>query len=341
MHTPQISVITAVYNGARFLEETIRSVLSQSFSDFEYLLVDDGSTDNSVAVIESFSDTRIRLIKHTKNQGVVAARSTAFAYARGEFVALTDQDDVSLANRFTAQINFLRTHTDIDLAACWEIEAIESEGGGNVEKVKKFRRYEGKQLHYALLFRNPIGNSTLMVRREKVPVPAYNPEYALCEDYNFIVKMGQGGGLALMPQKFVVWRDHGGNFSTIKAKEMKCLAMRLQGEQLLRLGIDCSNDELLLHNSIAILPRIESIDQQRAIAQWLNKLIREVDIENADRQVFKKVIAQEWFDCAQRSAHLGFEAWKVFHQAKLVSRDDPDVTAQALFKLWLKCLIKR
>ncbi len=341
MHTPQISVITAVYNGARFLEETIRSVLSQSFSDFEYLLVDDGSTDNSVAVIESFSDTRIRLIKHSKNQGVVAARSTAFAHARGEFVALTDQDDVSLAHRFETQIDFLRTHKNIDLAASWEIEAIESEGGGNVEKAKKFRRYVGKQLHFALLFRNPLGNSTLMVRREKVPVPAYIPEYALCEDYNFIVKMGQGGGLALMPQKFVVWRDHGSNYSTIKAKEMKPLARRLQGEQLLRLGIDCTSDELFLHNSIATLPRIESIDQQRAIAQWLHKLIREVRLENVDLQVLKEVVAQEWFDCAERSAHLGLDAWQVFHQAKLAVRGQPDVTAQALCKLWLKCLIKR
>jgi Glycosyl transferase family 2 len=341
MHIPQISVITAVYNGARFLEETIRSILAQSFSDFEYVLVDDGSTDGSVALIESFSDPRIRLIKHARNQGLVAARNTAFANARGEFVALTDQDDISLVDRFKMQIEFLRRHENINLAASWEIEIVEQVNKRRVEKVKKFRHYAGKQLHYALLFRNPLGNSTLMVRRAHVPVPPYSPQYPLCEDYNFIVNMGRSGGLALMPHKLVVWRDHGNNYSTVKADEMKSLAIRLQAEQLSRLGVHCSQDELALHNSIATLPKIESIDQLRAIADWLNKVIHEVSINEADRGALKAVVFQEWFDCAQRAAHLGFSTWQVFRKSQIVFGGEPEKNSGAHFKLWLKCAIKR
>jgi glycosyltransferase involved in cell wall biosynthesis len=110
MKAPRISVITAVYNGSKYLAQTIDSVLAQSFRDFEYILVDDGSTDSSREIIAGYKDPRIRLISHEQNRGLVAARNTAFAHACGELIALTDQDDISKPERFERQVAFLDAH---------------------------------------------------------------------------------------------------------------------------------------------------------------------------------------------------------------------------------------
>jgi glycosyltransferase involved in cell wall biosynthesis len=336
MKAPRISVITAVYNGSKYLAQTIDSVLAQSFRDFEYILVDDGSTDTSREIIASYKDPRIRLICHDQNQGLVAARNTAFAHARGELIALTDQDDVSKPERFERQVAYLTAHPKIALAATWEIEIFEATGQ---EKVKKFRDYVDFELSYALLFRNPLGNSTLMLRKSKVPTPAYALNYPLCEDYNFIAKMSWIGGVALMPEKLVVWRDHGANYSTQKAAEMKQLAVRLQGELLEHLGVPFTDEQLQFHHAIAFAPSIDTLSTLERISDWLNLVQTKAAIEVGHTNSFRNALAAEWFDCAQRAAHLGLDAWKIYRRSPLAIH--PRVGLAAKIKLWLKCLMKR
>src|SRR5690242_18871494 len=105
---PTVSVITAVYNSKRFISRTLNSILGQSFSDFEYILVDDGSTDDSAAIIESVGDPRVRLLRNDRNQRLVYTRNRAITAASGEFIAITDHDDVSLPTRLAEQVAYLR-----------------------------------------------------------------------------------------------------------------------------------------------------------------------------------------------------------------------------------------
>jgi glycosyltransferase involved in cell wall biosynthesis len=336
MKAPRISVITAVYNGSKYLTQTIDSVLAQSFRDFEYILVDDGSSDNSREIIASYKDPRIRLIHHEQNQGLVIARNTAFAHARGELIALTDQDDMSKPERFERQVTFLEAHPAIALVATWEIEVFEATGQ---EKVKKFRDYADFELSYALLFRNPLGNSTLMFRRSKVQTPAYALNYPLCEDYNFIAKMSWIGGVALMQEKLVVWRDHGANYSTQKADEMKHLAIRLQGELLEHLGVPFTDEQLRFHHAVAFAPRIDSLLTLERISEWLSFIQTTAEIKAAHAESFRNALAAEWFDCTQRAAHLGVGAWNIYRRSPLAVH--PRIALSERIKLWLKCLLKR
>jgi glycosyltransferase involved in cell wall biosynthesis len=336
MKAPRISVITAVYNGSKYLSQTIDSVLAQSFGDFEYILVDDGSTDSSREIISAYKDPRIKLICHEQNKGLVAARNTAFVHARGELIVLTDQDDVSKPERFERQVAYLDAHPEVALAATWEIEIFEATGQ---EKVKKFRDYVGLELRYALLFRNPLGNSTLMIRRSKVQTPAYALNYPLCEDYNFIAKMSWIGGVALMPEKLVVWRDHGANYSTQKAAEMKQLAIRLQGELLEHLCVPFTNDQLQFHHAIASVPKIDSLATLERVSDWFSFVQTKATIEAAHAESFRNALAAEWFDCTQRAAHLGLGAWKIFCLSSLAVH--PRIGLSEKIKLWLKCLLRR
>src|SRR5256885_6172724 len=91
---PRVSVVMAVYNGARFLHAAISSVLAQSYRDFELIVVDDASVDHSVSILTSFADPRIRIIKHESNMGASLSRNHALAAARGELVAIMDADDL-------------------------------------------------------------------------------------------------------------------------------------------------------------------------------------------------------------------------------------------------------
>ncbi|MFN8250041.1 MAG: glycosyltransferase family 2 protein [Ferruginibacter sp.] len=103
---PVISVIMGVYNAETFLEEAIKSILNQSFRDFEFIIVNDASTDNSVAIINRFNDDRIRVINNESNIGLTRSLNKAIRQAHGEFIARMDADDISFPDRFREQVNF-------------------------------------------------------------------------------------------------------------------------------------------------------------------------------------------------------------------------------------------
>ena len=103
---PKISVCVPVYNAAPFIAETVSAVLRQDMTDFELLLLDDASTDDSVAVIKRFNDKRIRLFRHKHNQGIAASRNFLIKQARGEYIAVLDHDDICLPERLQVQAAF-------------------------------------------------------------------------------------------------------------------------------------------------------------------------------------------------------------------------------------------
>ena len=120
MH-PKITVLTCVYNGLPYLEEAIDSVLNQTYSNFEYLIIDDASTDINVAkLIESYDDSRIRFIKNEKNLGVSNTFNRALELIDTTYVVRLDQDDVNLPDRIEKQINFLENNEDIDIVCSFE-----------------------------------------------------------------------------------------------------------------------------------------------------------------------------------------------------------------------------
>ncbi|MDX8404953.1 MAG: glycosyltransferase family 2 protein [Mariprofundus sp.] len=114
---PLLTVALPVYNGATTLVLAIRSILMQSFTDWELIILDDASTDNSLAVMRSFDDQRIRLVEGEKNMGLSARLNMAVAMARGVYFARMDQDDISYPDRFEKQLDYLKAHPDIDLLA--------------------------------------------------------------------------------------------------------------------------------------------------------------------------------------------------------------------------------
>ncbi|MCY3867893.1 MAG: glycosyltransferase family 2 protein [Chloroflexi bacterium] len=186
---PLVSVVMPVYNGERFLAEAIESILGQTFREFEFLIVDDGSQDGSAAISRSYAerDRRIRCIQLGKNQGEAGARNAGIAAAEGRFVAMMDCDDVSLPERLQLQFDFLD-------ANC-EIGAI---GVGNQvvnEDLSPLFDYRLPPCHALILLsmlfgETAIARNSIMLRRELIIASGgYNPEFEVATDYEFFLRI--------------------------------------------------------------------------------------------------------------------------------------------------------
>ena len=157
---PQVSVIMPAYNSAAFVAEAIESILQQSYRDFEFIIINDGSTDSTGKIIASFTDPRIRYYEHEANHGNNATRAEGLLLANGKYIAIMDSDDISLPNRLQIQVSYLDQH--------WETEIL----GGSVEwfgdSVAKIERppRDPEYIRAALFFKNRIMQPTLMFRKE-------------------------------------------------------------------------------------------------------------------------------------------------------------------------------
>ncbi len=138
---PEISVIMSVYNEEKFLRESIESILSQTFKDFELIIINDCSIDNSLKIIKSYNDKRIKIINNKKNIGVFNSRNKALKIAKGDYIAILDGDDVSLPKRFEIQFNYLENNPHIFLLGSSAIFIDE-----NGLEIRRFRKYDDYEL---------------------------------------------------------------------------------------------------------------------------------------------------------------------------------------------------
>ncbi|MEM7166542.1 MAG: glycosyltransferase [Planctomycetota bacterium] len=175
---PTVSVIVPLYNVERFVEKAIRSVLEQTFADFELLIVDDGSTDNSVQICRGVEDPRIRILSQ-ENRGVAEARNHGIRAARGEFVALLDADDMWVPEKLQQHVEQLRAHSNVGISfsRCMFIDEHDSPAG--LYQMSKIRDVEAEDF----LYRSPVGNGSTAVMRRQVFLDAAIEDAELGECY--------------------------------------------------------------------------------------------------------------------------------------------------------------
>lgn len=158
-----ISIITPVYNAGAYIEKTIKSVLVQTYANWEMLIVDDCSTDNTVRIIEQYCelDKRIKLIKHQQNKGVAAARNTALAESRGNFVAFLDSDDMWFPTKLEKQLDFMLANDYVLTYTAYQ-KILNNEIKGKIITVPS------KMTHKSIFYNTAIACLTVMINRKKV-----------------------------------------------------------------------------------------------------------------------------------------------------------------------------
>jgi len=196
--TPLISLVLPIYNGERFLKESLESILNQTFKKFELIVVDDGSTDNSIELVKSYNDSRIRVIKNKRNLGSVAAINIALKNSKGKYIAVCTQDDISHPKRFEIEFNYLEKHPQIFLVGSSAIYI--NEGG---KEIRRFRKYNHpKILAWRLRKSNGIIFPSIMFRNKDV---IFNNHY----EYHFYYRLlKRGEMLTNIPNFLVKYRVH-------------------------------------------------------------------------------------------------------------------------------------
>lgn len=207
--TPTISVLMPVYNAERYVAEAVESVLGQTFTDFEFLIVDDGSTDGSPAILRKYAarDPRIRLISRP-NTGLVVALNEMLGLARGEFAARMDADDISLSDRLERQVAYLRGHPDC-VAVGTRVELIDADGDRLCE-------FHGPTAHEAIDAAHLTGGGgaaithpSLLARRAAVAAAGgYDPAFYPAEDVDLFLRLAERGRLANLPEVLLRYRRH-------------------------------------------------------------------------------------------------------------------------------------
>lgn len=307
MSPPEISVVMPCHNGARWLHGAIDSVLTQTFGDFELIVVDDGSTDGSRGIVEQTArkDARVRLHSFTTNQGIVAALNKGLDHARGAFIARMDADDLSLPIRLSRQHAWLTT-SGVDLCGSWFIEF----GQGLARTVRW--PYQEPALRAAMLFQNSICHPTVMGRREVFEKFRYREEYRLAEDYDLFARASAEFRIANIPESLLRYRRHAQQITQAKRESMEQVTRRIRLEALHAQQIYPTAEELRLHNLIRAPSSITAIGDLAGIETWLLKLYALQKSPQA-----KHVVASQWVRACIRAAPLGKRMWSAFRSSSL------------------------
>lgn len=215
VNKPTISVLMPAYNAQQYLAQTVESVLAQTFRGFEFIIVDDGSTDRTPQMLAEYAarDERVRVLT-ISNCGISKACNAGLATCRGEFIARIDADDVTKPNRLEVQLKYMREH---DLVACGSWHDLIDERGRFL-KVLKVPVDDADIQREALKGHGSICNPTSMVRHQSLlEIGGYNEELPVAEDLDCWLRLGEIGKLGNIPESLTQYRLHSNSIS-----EQKC-----------------------------------------------------------------------------------------------------------------------
>ena len=202
---PKISVIMAVKDGEQYLRQAIDSILAQTLNEFEFIIVDDYSSDNSVNVVQGYHDPRIRHIKNHQHLGLTVSLNRGLELARGEYIARMDADDISLPGRFEEQVHYLDHHPDVAVLGT-AIRFIDREGNPLEDVIFPT---EHDLIKWYLCFYNPIAHPTVMMRPRVIrQAGGYDPDLERSQDYDLWWRIGSIGRLANLNEIHVYFRKH-------------------------------------------------------------------------------------------------------------------------------------
>jgi len=305
MGIPELSIIMPVFNSERYIGEAVNSLLSQNYTDFELIIVDDASTDGSLQVVKSFDDNRIKIITNDRNRGIVFSRNRGLLEATGRFISPFDADDVAMHEKFSLQMGFLKKNPAYGMIGSWG-RMINEEG--KLLKQKWKLNASPEKIPAILLFRNYFLQPSIVIRREAIPKDGYSEGYDIGEDYKMWFEVARRFNVWNYPEYLVRIRIH--KQSTTRgdterlhrydAKVYRYLFKPLEIElddHLVSLLLLIKNDEQIL------LP--ESLEEIEALLLLILDQNRKLGIY--DQKQLRKVVLNRWVKACNKARRLHFK----------------------------------
>ena len=329
MSNPRVSVIMPVYNGEKYLREAIDSVLDQSFRDFELIIIDDGSKDNSSSIIQSYCDPRIKFRPNESNLGLPRTLNRGIDMADGKYIARMDQDDICLPTRLEKQVAFMENHPEVGICGTWiEVFGI----GSYVEKYPA----ASEDVKAYMFFYNPLAHPTVVMRKETLVQLGmrYAPEFLHAEDYEFWQRASKQVSICNIPEVLLRYRTSSSSYTRAFQIEQNNTLRELDKRLLAEMDIVATDEALrakALFRSLNFseasdfLPELQSFVAEIRTANKLKKIYPE--------PAFSEALARRLFYACNSLTNHGLKAWLLYNRnasCGALCKDN--------IKLLLKCL---
>ena len=336
MMNPLITVLMPVYNGEKYLKEAIESTLNQTFKDFEFLIIDDGSTDKSAETIKSFNDNRIRLERNKTNLGLIKTLNKGLGLAKGKYIARMDCDDVSLPKRLSVQVNFMEKYPEIGVCGSW-VKVI----GLKNEFINKYPQ-DNEEMRAFLLFNTPLAHPAVIIRKEVLSKYQleYDENYKHAEDYELWSRVVEHTKITNIPKVLLHYRIHSESVSkknlSTQADNSNVLRLKLLEE----LGVSPTREELDIHRRFIRPEYLSPKEFLTQLEKWFCRLLSANEKTKTYKQnSLTKVISERWLNACNANADSGFWVFKKFWQSSLKKLNYGKLRQFA--KLFIKCLVQR
>lgn len=201
----EISALMSVYNAEGYVKDAIESILSQTFKDFEFIIINDASKDKSLEIIKSFQDSRIKLIDNSINLGLTKSLNIGLKSAKGKYIARMDADDISHPDRFKKQLEFLEAYNDIALVGSF-VEVI-NEKNFIIDKRELIQ--DPDLIKFRMLFSNQFVHSSIFFRKALIDqIGGYNEKYKYSQDFELLSRLNQDHNMTNLPEYLLKLRVH-------------------------------------------------------------------------------------------------------------------------------------
>lgn len=329
---PDISVVMSVYNAEKYLREAIDSILQQSFREFEFIIVNDGSKDGSLSIIQSYNDPRIRLIDNEGNKGLIYSLNTAFKSATGKYIARMDADDISLPQRLAQQFAFMEANPSVGVCSCNYTQF-------NAEQETAYTAFTDHNEVFATMFFNcSVVHPSLMLRKASLMECdlLFDEKYKYAEDYELWSRLLFKCRFSAVPQTLLRYRLHNQQVTQKNHEEQLQSANRIREHLLKRSGFVADTEELRVHNRLGNSQRIHGKEDLFLLHQWFKKIIEaNRKSELIEPRVFEQILCKQWFD-ACGITDTGLTAFFIYLRSDL-----RDKANESLTKLFVKCLLRK
>ncbi|MEM6700581.1 MAG: glycosyltransferase [Bacteroidota bacterium] len=335
MNTPLVSIIMPIFNAQNYLHQSIQSLLRQTHSHFELFLFDDGSTDSSLAIAQSFNDPRIQIFSDGTNKGQPVRYNTGIQLAKGKYIAIAHADDVALPNRLEYTVAFLEENDEYGIVG-GQVELIDNQGNKLQRKYGIAGDHDFLFLHQ--LFACPLMHTTILARRELLLAHPYNLTFDSCEDYEIFARCSLLTKMYNLDQPLTLYRLHPNNLTKTKRATHALRIQSIMQNLYAAIGLEYAARDFEFHLLNFYFHKANlSITEIQQIEAWLMDMRDRLrSLNRFDENLIDEVLFINWLAACKKGRGVGWRLIHIFKKSPLAKGSEINFKQQlVLFSIAL------
>ena len=302
------------YNVERYIGQAIESVLNQTFTQFELLVIDDASTDGTLDIVNAFAtDARLRVVRQKQNRGRPSSRNHGLDIAEGEYVAFLDADDYCAPERLAKQVAFLDANPDIGGVGSWK-KWVDMDGTPVAGEIRRFP-LEPDEVACKMIRECTLGQTSLMLRRTAIGDYRYDPAFPYSEDYELWARMIESTRFANLKEPLTYYRRHTEQSISAHHDDQELATLRIYSYQIKKLGVEHNYEDLRRHERLLKLSSRESVLKRTGApldieyVRWARGWLESLRLGNLrtgfyPEPAFSSLLAACWLFAARKAIRL-------------------------------------